>query len=117
MTVGSFLFHRILTAGHDSRFDSIRHNPAKFSGAFFFQALWVSFQLMPVIMLNAIPATVLASAAMPKLVATDVIGISIWLAGFAFEIMADTQKSRWQKEKKLKLHDEEFMTRGLFSKR
>ncbi|KAM0462628.1 hypothetical protein ACHAPV_003451 [Trichoderma viride] len=114
--LGSYLFHRILTSGHDSRFDSIRHNAAKFSGAFFFQALWVSFQLMPVIMLNAIPATVLASAAVPKLVATDVIGISIWLAGFAYEVLADMQKSKWQREKKLKLHDEEFMTRGLFSK-
>jgi steroid 5-alpha reductase family enzyme len=85
--------------------------------AFFFQALWVSFQLMPVIMLNAIPATVLASAAVPKTLATDVIGISIWLAGFAYEVLADRQKSKWQREKKLKLHDEEFMTRGLFSKR
>lgn len=71
---------------------------------------------MPVIMLNAIPATMLASA-IPRAVATDVIGISIWLAGFAYEVLADVQKSRWQREKKLKLHDEEFMTRGLFSMR
>ncbi|KAL7924200.1 DUF1295 domain-containing protein [Trichoderma austrokoningii] len=113
--LGSHLFHRILTAGHDSRFDSIRHSPARFSVAFVFQALWVSFQLMPVIMLNAIPATALASL-VPKIAATDGIGIAIWLAGFAFEVVADMQKSRWQREKKLKLHDEEFMTRGLFSK-
>ncbi|PTB42871.1 hypothetical protein M441DRAFT_77939 [Trichoderma asperellum CBS 433.97] len=113
--LGSFLFHRILTAGHDSRFDSIRHKPARFSGAFFFQAVWVSLQLMPVIMLNAIPAAVLASA-IPRTLATDVIGMSIWLAGFVYEVLADVQKSRWQREKKLKLHDEEFMTSGLFSK-
>ncbi|RFU73032.1 hypothetical protein TARUN_9227 [Trichoderma arundinaceum] len=115
MRLGSFLFHRIITAGHDSRFDSIRHNPARFSGAFFFQAVWVSLQLMPMIMLNAVPASVLASA-IPTVIATDVIGISIWLAGFAYEVLADAQKSKWQREKKLKLHDEEFLTSGLFSK-
>ncbi|KAM0246913.1 hypothetical protein ACHAQJ_010035 [Trichoderma viride] len=113
--LGSYLFHRILTTGHDSRFDSIRHKPARFSGAFFFQAVWVSLQLMPVIMLNAVPVSVLASA-IPKTIATDVIGILIWLAGFTYEILADVQKSKWQREKKLKLHDEEFMTSGLFSK-
>ncbi|EHK24999.1 uncharacterized protein TRIVIDRAFT_212408 [Trichoderma virens Gv29-8] len=113
--LGSFLFHRILTTGHDSRFNSIRHKPARFSRAFFFQAVWVSLELMPVIMLNAVPAAVLASA-LPTIVATDVLGLSLWLAGFAYEVLADVQKSQWQKEKKLKLHDEEFMARGLFSK-
>ncbi|KAL7946584.1 DUF1295 domain-containing protein [Trichoderma barbatum] len=114
MRLGSFLFHRILTAGHDSRFNSIRHRPARFSRAFFFQAVWVSLELMPVIMLNAIPASVLESA-IPTVIATDVIGLSLWLAGFTYEVLADVQKSKWQKEKKLKLHDEEFMATGLFS--
>ncbi|UKZ55264.1 hypothetical protein TrVGV298_009084 [Trichoderma virens] len=58
------------------------------------------------IMLNAVPAAVLASA-LPTIVATDVLGLSLWLAGFAYEVLADVQKSQWQKEKKLKLHDED----------
>ncbi|KAL7913306.1 DUF1295 domain-containing protein [Trichoderma velutinum] len=114
--LGSFLFYRILTTGHDSRFTSIRHKPARFSRAFFFQAVWVSLELMPVIMLNAVPATVLSSA-LPRITAGEILGLSLWLAGFAYEVLADVQKSQWQQEKKLKLHDEEFMARGLFSKR
>ncbi|KAL6352767.1 hypothetical protein LRP88_13240 [Fusarium phalaenopsidis] len=113
--LGSYLFARVLQNGHDSRFDEIKTSAPKFAGAFFGQALWVSLCLSPVILLNAVPPAVL-SAAVPKLLLTDVLGLTIWAGGFACEVIADRQKSAWLKEKKEKLHDEDFMTRGLFSK-
>ncbi|KAF4978303.1 hypothetical protein FZEAL_5276 [Fusarium zealandicum] len=113
--LGSYLFARVIQSGHDSRFDEIKHSAPKFAGAFFGQALWVSLCLSPVILLNAVPPAVLA-AAVPRLVLTDVVGLGIWAGGFACEVIADRQKSQWMKEKKEKLHDEQFMTRGLFSR-
>lgn len=47
---------------------------------------------------------------------TDILGVSIFLFGFIFEVIADRQKSAWSKEKKEKKHSEEFLTRGLWSK-
>ncbi|KAK1967970.1 DUF1295-domain-containing protein [Colletotrichum sublineola] len=111
--LGSYLFQRILEEGKDSRFDEIKKSPARFAGAFFAQATWVSLCLMPVITLNAVPAS--AFAALPAFKASDVLGLLIYAAGFVFEITADRQKSRWLRERREKVHDEQFMTSGLWS--
>ena len=79
------------------------------------QAVWVTMLLMPAMAVNAIPAT--AFAALPAVMLTDVVGLGIFLGGFVTEIVADAQKTRWLKEKRAKVHDEEFITRGLFSRR
>lgn len=113
--VGSYLFQRILQDGHDSRFDEIKKSPAKFAGAFFAQATWVSLCLLPVIALNSVPAA--SFAALPPVKISDIAGILVYVAGFAFEITADWQKSKWMREKREKLHDEQFMTRGLWTVR
>ncbi|GKT70935.1 DUF1295-domain-containing protein [Colletotrichum tofieldiae] len=112
-SVGSYLFQRILEEGKDSRFDEIKKSPAKFAGAFFAQATWVSLCLMPVITLNAVPAS--AFAALPVFKASDALGLLVYVAGFAFEITADRQKSKWLRERREKIHDEQFMTSGLWS--
>ncbi|GKT44117.1 uncharacterized protein ColSpa_04298 [Colletotrichum spaethianum] len=111
--LGSYLFQRILEEGKDSRFDEIKKSPARFAGAFFAQATWVSLCLMPVIALNAVPAS--AFAALPAFKASDALGLLVYVAGFAFEITADRQKSRWLRERREKAHDEQFMTSGLWS--
>ncbi|KAI8276590.1 hypothetical protein K4K60_007621 [Colletotrichum sp. SAR11_57] len=54
-------------------------------------------------------------AALPPVKISDIIGILVYVAGFAFEITADWQKSKWMREKREKLHDEQFMTRGLWT--
>lgn len=87
----------------------------KFASVFLIQAIWVMLPLMPVLALNAVPATTIAAGA-PRLAASDVLGMSLWAVGFYFETMADLQKSRWRREKALKLHDEAFLTSGLFGK-
>lgn len=115
LAVGTFLFSRITSEdGRDSRFDEIRTSPPKFLGAFFAQATWVSLCLLPVLALNSIPATTLS--ALPFLTLTDVIGVLLYIGGLGFEATADKQKSQWMEEKKNKKHNEDFLTRGLWSK-
>lgn len=71
--------------------------------------------LMPVLALNAVPASTVA-AAVPRVAPSDVIGVAMWITGFYFEVKADLQKSRWRRAKELKRHNEAFMTSGLFGK-
>lgn len=113
--LGSFLFSRITAEdGKDSRFDSIRGSPPKFLGAFAAQATWVSLCLLPVLAVNSIPATTLAL--LPVVTLIDVLGLALFIGGITLEATADRQKSQWMKEKKEKRHNEEFLTRGLWSK-
>ena len=78
------------------------------------QATWVSLCLLPVLALNSVPATTLS--ALPFLTLTDVIGVLLYVGGLSFEATADKQKSQWMEEKKNKKHNEDFLTRGLWSK-
>lgn len=72
--------------------------------------------LIPVILVNAIPQSAFENLpGWSK--ATDVVGLALWVTGFVFECTADWQKSRWLGQRMKKLHDEEFMTRGLFGRR
>lgn len=75
----------------------------------------MSLCMMPVIALNSVPGP--AMALTTALGVTDVLGIALWAGGFACEVIADRQKSKWVHEKRTKQHDEEFLTRGLFGKR
>lgn len=114
LIVGYYLFQRILSDGKDSRFNEIKKSPPSFLIAFMGQATWVSLCMMPVVALNSIPHTVLAT--IPALKVTDVIGLALFIGGFSFEVTADRQKHKWVQEKKEKKHDEDFLTRGLWSK-
>ena len=69
---------------------------------------------MPVLAINSIPHTALGT--LPLITITDILGMSLFTGGLAFEITADRQKDRWVQQKKRKEHDEDFLTRGLWSK-
>ncbi|KAI4240435.1 MAG: hypothetical protein L6R40_005146 [Gallowayella cf. fulva] len=114
--LGTYLFSRISSdEGTDSRFDVIRTSPPKFLGAFFAQATWVSLCLMPVLAVNSLPASLFST--LPAAIGvTDILGALLFLGGFSFEVTADRQKNKWVQEKKTKKHNEEFLTRGLWSK-
>lgn len=47
---------------------------------------------------------------------TDIVGLLLYVGGLSFEVAADRQKNTWVQEKKEKKHDEDFLTRGLWSK-
>ncbi|CAM1506493.1 Fc.00g061340.m01.CDS01 [Cosmosporella sp. VM-42] len=112
--LGSYLFTRTASQDGDSRFNTIRGSPPKFAAAFLGQGVWVSTCMMPVLLVNSVPK--LAFTAVPDLMATDVLGLAIWAGGFCLEAVADWQKAKWLDEKRRKVHDEEFMTSGLFSR-
>lgn len=117
--LGSYLFYRILKEGKDSRFDVIKKNPRRFLLAFVAQALWVTLCSLPVLAVNSVPAAALAAAARSSafgLRVTDMLGLGLFALGFGVEVVADSQKSRWVAEKHNKIHDEAFMTRGLWAK-
>lgn len=115
LAVGSYLFARITAdGGEDSRFTKIRSSPPKFLGAFAAQATWVSLCLLPVLSINALPASVFS--ALPLLGILDVLGAMLYLGGLGFEVTADRQKSQWLKEKREKKHSEDFITHGLWGK-
>lgn len=71
--------------------------------------------LLPVLALNSIPAIRLTQA-LPGLTGTDILGLSLFAGGFIFEVVADRQKNKWVAEKKAKKHEEDFLTRGLWSR-
>jgi steroid 5-alpha reductase family enzyme len=75
------------------------------------QATWVSLVGLPIFALNAIPPRL-----HPALNWKDFVGIGVWTAGFAIEVIADYQKSQWRKEKDENKHNEEWISRGLWAK-
>jgi steroid 5-alpha reductase family enzyme len=113
--LGTYLFARISADKGDSRFEQIRQKPLSFFGAFMIQATWVSLCLMPIVATNSLPASTFAALGAAVTV-TDVIGLLLYVGGLGFEVAADRQKSAWVEEKKQKKHDEDFLTRGLWSK-
>ena len=104
-----------MSDGEDSRFTDIRGSPPKFFAAFMAQATWVSLCLLPVLAINSLPASAFAALG-TTIGITDIIGILLYVGGLSFEVTADRQKSKWVSEKKQKKHDEDFLTKGLWSK-
>jgi steroid 5-alpha reductase family enzyme len=113
--LGTYLFARISADKEDSRFAEIKQKAPSFFGAFMIQATWVSLCLMPVLAVNSLPASTFAALGTAVTV-TDIIGLLLYVGGLSFEVAADREKSAWVEEKRQKKHDEDFLTRGLWSK-
>jgi steroid 5-alpha reductase family enzyme len=86
--LGSFLFRRIHKAGKDGRFDEIKPSFFRFLSVWTIQGLWVTFTASAALM-------AISSKQRKELDLLAVIGFLIWLVGFAIEVAADTQKSRF----------------------
>lgn len=82
LRIGSFLLYRVLRAGKDRRFDNMRNSFWKFGKFWLGQAITVWILMLP--MTLALPSS--NSSKIPLL------GIIIWLIGFALESIADAQK-------------------------
>ncbi|KAG1733595.1 DUF1295-domain-containing protein [Suillus paluster] len=107
--LGSFLAQRAIKAGGDSRFDEMKKDKIKFTGAWMAQATWIFVVGLPVYISNVIPAS-----AHPPLRASDFISLALIAGSFALEVVADRQKSTWRREKEEKQHEEPFISRGLW---
>jgi steroid 5-alpha reductase family enzyme len=106
LRLGSFLFRRIHKAGKDDRFDEIKPSWIRFLNAWTIQALWVTFT---------------ASAALIAITTTTrkgldlfaLIGFLVWACGFAMEVIADAQKSRFNADP---ANRGKFIQSGLWSR-
>jgi steroid 5-alpha reductase family enzyme len=87
--LGTFLFRRIRKAGKDARFDELKTSFFRFLLTWTLQGLWVSLTLAAA--LAAITTTTRKGLDLFALV-----GFLVWVLGFAFEVVADTQKSRFR---------------------
>jgi steroid 5-alpha reductase family enzyme len=86
--LGSFLFGRIRKAGKDDRFDDIKPDFFRFLNVWTIQGLWITFTA-------AAALVAITSSVRKELDAFAVVGFLVWIFGFAFEVVADSQKSRF----------------------
>ena len=87
--LGTFLFRRIHKAGNDARFDKIKPSFVRFLLTWTLQGLWVTLTL------SAALATITATVRR-ELGPFALIGSLVWGFGFAIEVAADAQKSRFR---------------------
>jgi steroid 5-alpha reductase family enzyme len=87
--LGSFLFRRVTRAGKDARFDEIKPSFFRFLITWTLQGLWVTFTL-------AAALVAITASTRVALGAFALAGTLIWVFGFAFEVLADSQKSRFR---------------------
>ena len=108
--LGSFLFSRIHAAGGaDQRFEKIKVNPPRFLVAWTLQAIWVIFTA------SAALVIITSRQTAPRDGLSDGLfwaGAAIWAIGFAFEVVADSQKRQFKKDPANK---GKFITTGLWA--
>jgi len=86
--LGTFLFRRIRKAGKDDRFDELKPSCIRFLIVWTIQAVWVTFTMSAALV-------AVTTTARKGLDAYAIAGFLIWVFGFAFEVIADSQKSRF----------------------
>lgn len=106
LRLGSFLFGRIQKAGKDDRFDELKPSFIRFLNVWTIQGLWVTFTA-------AAALVAITSAHRKELDVFAILGALIWVLGFAIEVTADTQKSRFSANPQNK---GQFIRTGLWSR-
>jgi len=106
LRLGTFLFRRVHKAGRDDRFDEIKPSFIRFLNVWTIQALWVTFTA-------AAALVAITTSVRKELDLFAVVGALIWTFGFAIEVMADSQKSRFNADPSNK---GKFIQTGLWSR-
>ena len=104
--LGSFLFLRIRKAGEDKRFRSIKPSFTRFFMTWTLQGTWVSMCLLCV--LTAVSSKTGVGSGFAFW-----LGLTLFVAGFSLEVIADLQKSNF---KKIESNKDKFITSGLWGK-
>jgi steroid 5-alpha reductase family enzyme len=86
--LGTFLFSRIQKAGKDDRFDEFKPSFIRFLNVWTIQALWVTFTM-------AAALVAITTTARKEFDLFAAAGLLVWILGFAIEVIADAQKSRF----------------------
>jgi len=106
LRLGTFLFTRIKKAGKDDRFDEIKPSFIRFLNAWTIQGLWVTFTA-------AAALVAITTANRKELDVFSILGLLVWVVGFAIEVTADAQKSRFNADPSNKGN---FIRTGLWSR-
>ena len=104
--LGTFLFLRIKKDGEDKRFRTIKPSASRFFMTWTLQGLWVSLCSMCAL-------TAISSENGIILNLFFYIGVVIFILGFAIEIIADNQKSKFRS---IEANKDSFITTGLWAK-
>ncbi|MFM7069915.1 MAG: DUF1295 domain-containing protein [Actinomycetes bacterium] len=105
LRLGSFLFRRVIAAGSDGRFDTIKNDPSRLFTTWTLQGLWVFLTVCAAL------AAVTAERPTPLSVGAWV-GAAIWLIGFSVEVVADRQKRAFRADP---ANDGGFIRTGLWA--
>ncbi|MFT5889369.1 MAG: steroid 5-alpha reductase family enzyme [Zhongshania sp.] len=89
--LGPFLFRRVKQAGKDGRFDEIKVSWPRFLLTWTLQGLWVFVTLVAAL-------TAMTSQHTQPLGFMALLGGLVWLLGFGLEVVADGQKSAFNKQ-------------------
>ncbi len=103
--LGSFLFARISRDGSDGRFDELKPSFPRFLMTWTLQGLWVLLTL-------ACALAAITTADPAPLGPYALTGSLVWLAGFAIEVVADRQKSRFRADES---NRDRFIDSGLWA--
>lgn len=106
LRLGTFLFGRIQKAGKDDRFDEIKPSFIRFLNVWTIQGLWITFTAAAAL----VGITTLTRKDLDVFV---IIGFLVWAFGFAFEVIADAQKSRFNANP---VNKGKFIQTGLWSR-
>ncbi len=105
LRLGAFLFARVQAAGHDVRFNLMKHDFTWFLMTWTIQGLWV-------VITSSSALTAITSTNKNSFGWIGIIGIIIWLSGFVIEIVADEQKRRFKLNPS---NQHSFIDKGLWS--
>jgi steroid 5-alpha reductase family enzyme len=103
--LGSFLFRRVRRDGRDGRFDQIKVDPLRFFMTWTLQGLWVLLTL-------ACALAIITGVEREPIGWVAIVGIVVWIAGFAIEVVADRQKSAFKRDPG---NSGRFITSGLWA--
>lgn len=104
--LGFFLTHRVVKSGSDRRFDKIKQNFSLFFMTWTLQALWIT------VTSSAAWVVLTTPAATYGIDAWLIAGATLWVFGFAIEVIADFQKSRFRQQPN---NQYEFISSGLWA--
>lgn len=88
LRLGSFLLKRVMDAGEDKRFRTIKTNPTQFFMTFNLSALWV--------VICSLCALTAVSNGVLEVKAIFYIGLLVFIIGFLIEVIADNQKTAFR---------------------
>ena len=89
--LGSFLFARVRRDGGDRRFDRLKEEPLRFLQAWTLQGLWVLLTL-------AAALVVIVGPDRTSFGVVGIVGVIVWVLGFAIEVIADAQKTAFRRD-------------------